>query len=124
MQNKTIWEGWVSQLLAELVLLAPDLGINPHSKGFPSQPNLLSRRINETKSNLEAIGIVFTTDVRSQGTWIFIENKKASPLSPYRPISGGQLTEYHVPFNSEDLTSYQPENGNHGDDGDKFTDNK
>ena len=124
MQNKTIWEGWVSQLLAELVLLAPDLGINPHSKGFPSQPNLLSRRINETKSNLEAIGIVFTTDVRSQGTWIFIENKKASPLSPYRPISGGQLTEYHVPFNSEDLTSYQPENGKHGDDGDKFTDNK
>ena len=123
MQNKTIWEGWVSQLLAELVLLAPDLGINPHSKRFPSQPNLLSRRLNETKSNLEAIGIVFTTDVRSPGTWIFIENKKISPLSPYRSINGEQK-QINIPVKSEDLPRYKLENGNDGDNGDEFMDNK
>jgi len=84
MKNRDVWEGTVSKLLTELSNIAPEQGIKPNSKAFPSKPNVLSRRLNGIKSNLNAIGISFTKHEYSHGVNITLKNANFPPLSPYR----------------------------------------
>jgi hypothetical protein len=58
----------VGELLSfsfELVNMAEEHGISKHSTSLPSQPNVLSRRLNGIKSNLEAVGITFTREEKT-----------------------------------------------------------
>jgi 5S rRNA maturation endonuclease (ribonuclease M5) len=85
MKDKAEWSGLVSELYNSLVQLAPSLGINPKSKSFPAQSNVLSRRLTELKSVLFSAGISYEKVGKTNGTLITIKNKNIpSSLAEYK----------------------------------------
>lgn len=84
MKDKSKWKGTMSELLNEIVSLAPSKGISTKTKGFPAYPNVLSRKLNGIKSNLKSVGISYDTVAKSDATYITINNEKISPLPEYR----------------------------------------
>ncbi|MEW6328547.1 MAG: hypothetical protein AB1468_00365 [Candidatus Micrarchaeota archaeon] len=50
------WCGSATELLNELILIAPDLKIDTRAKYFPKAPHALMRRVNILKTNLENVG--------------------------------------------------------------------
>lgn len=88
MQDRAEWYGRVSDLFIELSAIAPAYGISPLSRDFPSQPNVLSRRLNSIRSNLEIAGISFESRPKTTGTFISVVNNNISPLPPYLHTHG------------------------------------
>ena len=58
MEGRTGWQGEPGELLTKLETMAESLKINTHSRSWPKQPNVLTRRINEVKTNLKEAGLV------------------------------------------------------------------
>lgn len=83
MKDKKEWKGKVSELYNSLSNLTTTCGISTNSKQLPKGANHLSRKLKSLKSNLNAIGISFNTNSKSDGTYIFIKNVNSSPLPPY-----------------------------------------
>lgn len=83
MNDHNVWEGYMAQLFTKLVQIAPEYGINPKIKAFPSQPNVLSRRLNGIKSNLESVGILFENHNNANGVLITLNKRNSSPLQQY-----------------------------------------
>lgn len=125
MTNREQWCGRVSDLLVQLVNMAQEYGISKNSKSLPSQPNVLSRRLNGIKSNLKAVGITFTREAKTDGTYITLKNENSSPLSSYHVDSAKimGLTHGDAPGDTPAPAILPPPNipikpkGN-GDDGD------
>lgn len=88
MQDRAEWYGRVSDLFIELSAIAPAYGISPLSRDFPSQPNVLSKRLNSIRSNLEIAGISFESRPKTTGTFISVVNNDISPLPPYLHTHG------------------------------------
>lgn len=84
MDNKQEWEGLVSELFISLSDHAPTLGMTAKTKGFPARPNSLSRALNGLRSNLQSVGITFTSKQTAKGTQLTVLNKNLSPLPSYR----------------------------------------
>lgn len=107
MKDKAEWTGLISQLHGELSQAAPQCGINCRGKDFPSQPNVLSRRLGNLKSNLSIAGISFTMKSTMYGKEITIYNEKynekISPLPSYSSlrIEYESLDELHSEENEE-----------------------
>lgn len=74
LSDKREWNGTVGQLHTELIKLAESKKVNTRGNNFPQQPNVLSRRLNNLRSNLSSVGITFETNVTSKGTNINIIN--------------------------------------------------
>lgn len=74
LSDKREWNGTVGQLHTELIKLAESKKLNTRGNNFPQQPNVLSRRLNNLRSNLSSVGITFETNVTSKGTNINIVN--------------------------------------------------
>lgn len=72
MENKNKWEGTVSELLDKLSRIAYEEKIDVNSKLWPNEPNVLSRRLNEVKSNLLLYGISYIIRHHSKGKKITI----------------------------------------------------
>jgi len=68
------WTGTPSQLLDELNIIAGNLKININDKAWPKAPNVLSKHINEIKSDLEETGIHI--EKTGQRTWLIEKKKK------------------------------------------------
>lgn len=83
MKEKEIWKGKVSELLKELIYLADREKIKTKTNDFPSQANLLSRKLNSLKSNFKSIGIEFKSESKSDATYITITNENSPQLPPY-----------------------------------------
>ena len=83
MKEKEIWKGKVSELLKELTYFADREKIKTKTNDFPSQANLLSRKLNSLKSNLKSIGIDFKSESKSDATYITITNENSPQLPPY-----------------------------------------
>lgn len=83
MKDKTEWTGLISELYNQLSAMAPQYGINSKGKEFPTVPNVLSRRLNGLKSNLQEAGISFKTSSKMNGTEIVLTNEKIPQLSSY-----------------------------------------
>ncbi len=66
MDDKTAWEGSMSQLLGELESIAFDERLNAYRSGWPNAANALSHKLNEVQSNLMDRGI-FVTNTKSAG---------------------------------------------------------
>lgn len=111
MRDKAEWTGMVSHLFNELSALASKYGINAKSKVFPSHPNVLSRRLNGLRSNLQAEDITYITANKSYGTSITINNGKISPLPPYEDI----LPDIIRKTNGDNM-EIMSENGDNDDD--------
>ncbi|WP_321993474.1 hypothetical protein [Clostridium butyricum] len=71
-----LFEGKVSDLLTELNTVAMQNGIDVKSPLWAKEANVLSRRLNELKSNLKSEGIEFEIKHRTQGKIITIEKSK------------------------------------------------
>lgn len=67
MYKTDCWSSSVSELLKKLEDIAFDEHINTKIKTWPKDPNILSQRLKEIKSNLEEIGIFY--DVRNAGKY-------------------------------------------------------
>jgi hypothetical protein len=76
MIGRKSWEGSVSELLFVLNSMADREGIDTYSRLWPKEPNVLSRRLNEVKSNLELLGIRFDIRHHSSAKKITITNEK------------------------------------------------
>lgn len=83
MKDKAEWTGLISELYNQLSAMAPQYGINSKGKEFPTVPNVLSRRLNGLKSNLQEAGISFKTAAKMNGTEIVLTNEKIPQLSSY-----------------------------------------
>lgn len=83
MKDKTEWTGLISELYNQLSAIAPQYGINCKGKEFPAMPNVLSRRLNGLKSNLQEAGISFKTSSKMNGREIILINEKIPQLSSY-----------------------------------------
>lgn len=83
MKDKTEWSGLISELYNQLSAMAPQYGINCKGKEFPAMPNVLSRRLNGLKSNLQEAGISFKTSSKMNGREIILINEKIPQLSSY-----------------------------------------
>lgn len=81
MSDKAEWRNRFSDLYNHLLEIAPQCGISQKTLGFPGAPNVLSRRLNEIRSNLKEAGIVFETKDEGDGNYIRITNEKISPVS-------------------------------------------
>lgn len=92
MESRNSWSGLVSDLLVSLKKIAPRFGIN--SNELPAKPNSLSRRLNNLKSNLEAVGITFNRRSLSRGTEIILMKTKISPVPPYYLYSNGNSGDH------------------------------
>ena len=93
MNNKECWSGKVSELYNLLTETAPKQGINTKQNGFPSKPNVLSRRLNAIRSNLEEEGITFETKSTASGTQIDLTNRKIPSLPPYTQCISSEKTD-------------------------------
>jgi len=52
------WRGTASELLEELEKVCDELHINRRAKGWPSQPNVLTRILRRLKTTLEGVGVI------------------------------------------------------------------
>jgi len=78
MNNRVTWDGTVASLLRELNRISENEGINIHSKLWPKEPNILSRRLKEVKSNLDSIKIQYYIRHLSSGKYITILKEATS----------------------------------------------
>ena len=65
MDGQETWEGSPGELLRELTTVAESLGMRPNSRGWPSQPHILTRQLNNLKVSLEGTGIGFEPGQRT-----------------------------------------------------------
>lgn len=125
MRSQKEWTGLVSELLNKLVDLAPECGISRYSKSLPTTPNTFSRRLNQIKSNLKAVGITFDSKDVTAGKRITLYNENISPLSschvnPMQVLgsTNGDTSKISPPdFPLPPILS-----GGNGDDGDNYDD--
>ncbi|MFH1688785.1 MAG: hypothetical protein ABIE42_00935, partial [Candidatus Eisenbacteria bacterium] len=61
MEHPTEWEGTATELLAELEVLAKGHAVNTKAREWPRAPHVLTRRLNEVRPNLAAVGIEIET---------------------------------------------------------------
>lgn len=85
MNDTNRWDGTVARLLGELNRIAEKESINIHSRLWAKEPNVLSRRLKEVKSNLELLGIHYTIRHHSIGKKITI-TKGTKNIEIVRPI--------------------------------------
>ena len=79
MDGQPEWEGTPSELLAELEALANDHHVNTKSSVWPKAAHALSRRLNEVRPNLAAVGISVST--RREGRRRVVTIQKAAENS-------------------------------------------
>lgn len=81
MEEKNKWKGTATQLLEKLENIAQRLKVNTKTKKWPSAPNVVTRRLNEIKSNLKEMGIEISRKrVGSKGRrQLIIEKKPSEP---------------------------------------------
>jgi len=66
MADRESWEGRPGELLEALNRVAATLHINTHARNWPKTPSWMSRRLNEAKPNLMAIGICLSSSVEQR----------------------------------------------------------
>ena len=89
MVNMNECKGTTTELLTELDAIAENMMINIKSKSWPKAPNLLSRRINEARTNLREIGILIERSSDSSNTRV-LTIRKVSPVSSLSPRDQNQ----------------------------------
>jgi hypothetical protein len=68
MEDRLEWKGTATDLLSNLEPIANTLKINTNYKSWPKSASMLSRRLNEARTNLREIGIIIDRYVIDQKT--------------------------------------------------------
>ncbi len=86
MQERSAWEGTASDLLGELEKVAESRRISTREKLWPKAPNVLSRRLNEVRPNLQDVGIRIHRKLDgNRGIWIEKDSWNIPPVPPVPP---------------------------------------
>jgi hypothetical protein len=85
------WKGTATELLGELEPVATDLKINTSHKSWPKSPSILSRRLNEVKTNLREVGIII--DNGSRGSTVRAINIRKVSSLPSLPSHDGNRAQ-------------------------------
>ena len=80
-ENHHDWNGTAAELLATLRITASDAGIDIRASGWPKQPHVLSRRINEAVPNLRRLGLRVTHRWRRSDRIISLDRLKGGENS-------------------------------------------
>ena len=74
--NKTgEWQGTASELLEQLSEIAEDLNLNTKTSDWPKTPNVLSRKLNILKVNLQEVGVEYSTSYENRSRIIFLSQR-------------------------------------------------
>jgi hypothetical protein len=91
METREKWRGTTPELLAELESVASKLKINTQrEKLWPKAANVLARRLNEIRSNLEEVGILVNDTKDPVKRTVILEICKI-PLEPFEPFENNKL---------------------------------
>jgi hypothetical protein len=74
--------GALSELLEQLEGTAAKLKLNTKSRTWPKAPHVLSRRLNEVKTNLREVGIIVELDTDSRTNTRVVSIRKKAPIPP------------------------------------------
>jgi hypothetical protein len=77
MDRRDEWEGTPSELLENLEAIAEVEKIDMRQKSWPKAANVLSRRINEVKTNLAEISIKIRSEKTSNGKRVILIQKES-----------------------------------------------
>jgi len=101
MSDKPKWDGTVTALLRALIIIAINENIDTHSKLWPAEPNVLSRRLNEVKSNLEDEGIQYTIRHHSIAKEVTITNESPNVKIAGQTDNDDAKNKKVIPYNRE-----------------------
>jgi len=91
MESRESWRGTTIELLAELESVASSLRINTQRERlWPKAANVLARRLNEIKSNLEEVGVLVNDTKDPIKRTVILEICKIS-LESFEPFENKQL---------------------------------
>jgi hypothetical protein len=91
LNSRIKWEGTCTGLLDELEPVAEALKIKTkNNRLWPSTPNILSRRLNEIKTNLSEIGIIIERPIDTTTNTRRMEIRKIPPECPVSPEDPNQ----------------------------------
>ncbi len=74
--EKEIWEGTPTELLQQLEEKTEEMKIKTYRGGWPKAPHVLSRRLNELKTNLQEMGVSINFERSSAGRKIRITKEQ------------------------------------------------
>ena len=96
MLNRCTWEGSVTEFLSTLERVAQRENIYILQNTWANNANVLSRRLNEIKSNLESIGIFF--EIRNAGQYkkLTIRKENTENVTPSLEINTGETFELDI----------------------------
>jgi hypothetical protein len=80
MEKRYRWQGTARELLNSLIFLAVEGNYDTKSFLWASTPNVLSRRLNEIKTNLAQAGLIVTIDKKNRRIDIDNTNLKKEPV--------------------------------------------
>jgi len=82
------WEGTPSELLADLEKLAEEHRVNTKAAGWPKAAHSLSRRLNEVRPNLAAVGIAVATRRDGRHRVVTIRKVPANSVTCVTSVAG------------------------------------
>lgn len=117
MKERDAWEGSASELLDKLVEAATEEKIDTNAKSWPKAAHVLSRRLNEVKTNLAEIGLNIETQKKSGGKRTIVIRKAENSVPSATLFDGGDSgTEAPHEATHEDTASESTEDAS-GDSG-------
>jgi len=90
MEMEEEWTGTPTELLQKLTDIAEEQGINTNTRGFPKVAHVLTRRLNELKTNLLEVGIEYQT---WHSTYRYIGLKRVGKIASYASERPNQQQE-------------------------------
>ncbi len=109
-EKETFWNGSASDLLTMIDKVAEAYHINIKQKGWPKSANVLTRRINEIKTNLQEEGILFElkkTEKRNVLSFRLTQGNTSSTSIPPASVSGDCLNTGDITKSNLHPTSIQ-----------------
>ena len=88
MESQSEWEGTPSELLADLENLAGEHRVNMKAAGWPKAAHSLTRRLNEVRPNLAAVGIAVATRRDGRHRVVTIRKPRANSVTGVTSVAG------------------------------------
>jgi len=87
MEARETWSGTPTDLLSDLNIIAEEQRLDTKQRLWPKAPQILTRRLNEARTNLETIGITIALSSRNHGRHITVTKKIVSTVMPSQNIN-------------------------------------
>jgi len=107
MEGQTEWEGTPSELLANLGKLAEEHGVNTRTGGWPKAAHTLSRRLNEVRQNLSAVGISVSTRRDGRHRVVIIRKMPLNSVTSVTTVTKLEEKRHHATLSDDAIAGYE-----------------